>query len=159
MPHDPTHPSTAITPHTPLARVRLAAEQTPPAVLRAVPLEPQEIPPGVQYVTLPDGRVTLAYTHPTHTEPEPAPVASQPVPAWAKTTALLAPTIGIGLHFAAPGLIAMAHALWATVALIAAGAFSIALLRGRRPKTPPITHHTHVTANGLFGRASNTINH
>ncbi len=166
MPHDLTRPSTALTAHTPLARVRLAAEQAPPAVLRAVPLEPQEIPPGVQYVTLPDGRITLAYTHPTHTEPEPAASASQPVPAWAKTTALLAPTVGlgitgagIGLHYAAPGLIAMAHALWATVALIAAGTLPLLLLRARRRTGPHITHHTHVTANGLFGRASNTINH
>ncbi|MFF8455820.1 hypothetical protein ACF06T_14975 [Streptomyces albidoflavus] len=158
MPHDPTHPSTALTPHTPLAHVHLATEQTPPAVLRTVPLEPHEIPPGVQYVTLPDGRVTLAYTHPTQPKPEPAPVTSQPVPAWAKTTALLAPTVGIGLHFAAPGLIAMAHALWATVALIAAGTLPLLLLRARR-RAPHITHHTHVTANGLFGRASNTINH
>ncbi|MFG3316065.1 hypothetical protein ACGF0C_29265 [Streptomyces albidoflavus] len=165
MPHDPTHPSTSLTPHTPLARVRPAAEQTPPALLRAVPLEPHEIPPGVQYVTLPDGRVTLAYTHPTHTEPESVASASQPVPAWAKTTALLAPTVGlgitsagIGLHYAAPGLIAMAHALWATVALIAAGTLPL-LLRARRRATSHITHHTHVTANGLFGRASNTINH
>ncbi|WDV32662.1 hypothetical protein OIM90_19235 [Streptomyces sp. AD16] len=131
-----------------------------------MPLEPHEIPPGVQYVTLPDGRVTLAYTHPTHAEPEPVASASQPVPAWAKTTALLAPTVGlgitgagIGLHYAAPGLIAMAHALWATVALIAAGTLPLLLLRARRRATPHITHHTHVTANGLFGRASNTINH
>ncbi|MFE2767634.1 hypothetical protein ACFXGD_15605 [Streptomyces albidoflavus] len=166
MPHVPTHPSTSLTPHTPLARVRLAAEQAPPAVLRGVPLEPYEIPPGVQYVTLPDGRVTLAYTHPTQPKPEPVASASQPVPAWAKTTALLAPTVGlgvtgagIGLHYAAPGLIAMAHALWATVALIAAGTLPLLLLRARRRATPHITHHTHVTANGLFGRASNTINH
>ncbi|WP_405185560.1 hypothetical protein OG330_19320 [Streptomyces albidoflavus] len=166
MPHDPTHPSTALTPHTPLARFHLATEEAPLAVLRAVPLEPQEIPPGVEYVTLPDGRVTLAYTHPAQPKPEPAPATSQPVPAWAKTTALLAPTVGlgitgagIGLHYAAPGLIAMAHALWATVALIAAGTLPLLLLRARRRATPHITHHTHVTANGLFGRASNTINH
>ena len=103
---------------------------------------------------------------PTQPKPEPAPAASQPVPAWAKTTALLAPTVGlgitgagIGLHYAAPGLIAMAHALWATVALIAADTLPLLLLRARRRATPHITHHTHVTANGLFGRASNTINH
>lgn len=167
MPHDHTRPSTALTPQHPLTRVRLATEQTPPAALRALPLTPHETPPGVQYVTLPDGRVTLAYTHPTHLEPEPAPAASQPVPAWAKTTALLAPTIGlgitgagIGLHYAAPGLIAMAHALWATVALIAAGTLPLLLLRARRHGGGPhITHHTHVTANGLLGRATTTINH
>ncbi|WTA23377.1 hypothetical protein OG365_16240 [Streptomyces sp. NBC_00853] len=129
---------------------------------------PAEIPAGVQYVTLPDGTRTLAYTH-----PDVAPVlppAAQPVPAWAKTTALLAPTIGggigaagIGISYAAPGLFAMAEALWALVALIAAGAALPLLLRtGRATRgrgAAPVQHITqHVTATGLFGRATGTLN-
>nr|WP_234351354.1 hypothetical protein [Streptomyces sp. XY413] len=121
---------------------------------------PAEIPPGVQYVTLPDGTRTLAYT----AQPETPPV--RPIPAWAKTTALLAPTVGggiaaasAGLAYAAPGLIALTEALWATVALIAAGAV-VALARPRRSTARPTTHITqHVTATGLFGRANGTINH
>ncbi|MFJ7203260.1 hypothetical protein ACIQWR_06975 [Streptomyces sp. NPDC098789] len=122
---------------------------------------PAEIPPGIQYVTLPDGNRTLAYTHPTTPVPTPA---VQPIPAWAKTTALLAPTIGggiaaagFGIAYAAPGLIALTEALWAVVALIAAGAV-LAFARPRRGR--PATHITqHITATGLFGRATGTANH
>nr|WP_237404341.1 hypothetical protein [Streptomyces spororaveus] len=121
---------------------------------------PAEIAPGVQYVTLPDGTRTLAYT----AQPE-APVV-RPVPTWAKTTALLAPTVGggiaaasAGLAYAAPGLIAMAEALWAAIALVAAGAV-VTIARPRRSAARPTTHITqHVTATGLFGRARGTINH
>ncbi|MEU0720113.1 hypothetical protein ABZ498_23390 [Streptomyces lavendulocolor] len=129
---------------------------------------PDEIPPGVGWVTLPNGMRTLAYT-PQPAAPAPQPVAAQPVPTWAKTTALLAPTIGggvaaagIGLSYAAPGLIAMSHALWATVALIAAGAIAVPLLLGacRRGGRGGPAHITqNITATGLFGRASGTINH
>ncbi|MFC5881038.1 hypothetical protein [Streptomyces virginiae] len=131
----------------------------PPAVVERRML-PAEIPPGVQYVTLPDGTRTLAYT------PQPQTPPARPVPTWAKTTALLAPTVGggiaaasAGLAYAAPGLIALAEALWATVALIAAGAV-VVLARPRRATNRPTTHITqHVTATGLFGRATGTINH
>ncbi|MEV6141896.1 hypothetical protein [Streptomyces sp. NPDC051992] len=133
---------------------------------------PHEIPPGVQMVTLPGGHRTLAYT-PEQAPPALPVPAAQPIPAWAKTTALLAPTIGggvaatgIGLSYAAPGLIAMSQALWATVALIAAGAIAApALLRTARSSTGSgsgrsTTHITqNITANGLFGRANGTINH
>ncbi|MEU6398607.1 hypothetical protein ABZ867_16755 [Streptomyces cinnamoneus] len=121
---------------------------------------PAEIPPGVQYVTLPDGTRTLAYT------PQPQTPAAHPVPTWAKTTALLAPTVGggiaaasAGLAYAAPGLIALTEALWATVALIAAGAL-VAIARPRRRAARPTTHITqHITATGWFGKASGSINH
>jgi hypothetical protein len=129
---------------------------------------PSEIPPGVQLVTLPGGIRTLAYTQPPAApEPQPVPV-SAPIPTWAKTTALLTPTIGggvaaagIGLSYAAPGLIAMSQALWATVALIAAGAIAPLLLRarGRTGKTPASTYITqNITATGLLGKATGTIN-
>ncbi|MEU8833501.1 hypothetical protein [Streptomyces sp900116325] len=131
---------------------------------------PSEIPPGVQMVTLPGGIRTLAYTQPA------APVApllpvSQPIPAWAKTTALLTPTIGggiaatgIGLSCAAPGLIAMSQALWSAVALIAAAAIGVpVLLRLGRAATGTSTGTTHITQNitasGMFGKANGTINH
>ncbi|MEV5937958.1 hypothetical protein [Streptomyces sp. NPDC051994] len=138
-----------------------------PAPTRAVML-PHEIPPGVQLVTLPGGQRTLAYVQPPTHQPPPAPVAAQPVPAWAKTTALLAPTVGfgiaasgIGLSYAAPGLIAMSHALWAAGALIVATVIGIpALISGaRRRIAAPAQITQNITATGLFGRANGTINH
>ncbi|MFF1927291.1 hypothetical protein [Streptomyces sp. NPDC058228] len=131
---------------------------------------PSEIPPGVQMVTLPGGIRTLAYTQP------PAPAAppvlvSQAIPTWAKTTALLTPTIGggiaaagIGLSYAAPGLIAMSQALWSAVALIAAAAIGVpVLLRLGRAATGTGRGTTHITQNitasGMFGKANGTINH
>nr|WP_148588865.1 hypothetical protein [Streptomyces sp. WAC01526] len=133
-----------------------------------------EIPPGVQEVILPNGERALAYsTGPTNTPPAPAapaaPVA-QPIPAWAKTTALLAPTVGggialaaVGLSAAAPGLVAVSHLLWSTVAAIATGGIVAAAVIGRvraritAAQRPHITQH--ITATGFFGRANGTITH
>ncbi|GGT10968.1 hypothetical protein [Streptomyces toxytricini] len=142
---------------------------TPPAV--PMPLRPA-IPPtaDIRLVTLPDGTRTLAYTHPTPTEPAPNPAPTAGIPGWAKTTALLAPTVGggigaagIGISYAAPGVLAMAEALWALVALLAAGAALPLLARTGRPRgrTGTTTTHItqHVTATGLFGRATGTIHH
>nr|WP_107484498.1 hypothetical protein [Streptomyces sp. MJM1172] len=127
-----------------------------------------ELSPGVEIVTLPDGYRTLAYTHPAAT---PAPAHTvQPIPAWAKTTALLAPTIGggiaaagFGISYAVPGLIAMTNALWAAITLIAAGALTPLLLRAGRATGgrggAPVQHVTqNITASGMFGRASGTLN-
>ncbi|GGO49386.1 hypothetical protein GCM10012287_26620 [Streptomyces daqingensis] len=128
-------------------------------------LLPEELPAGVQMVTLPGGHSTLAYTQPPAPAAPAQPIA-QPIPRWAKTTALLAPTVGtgvavagVGLSYAAPGLIAMTDALWAAVALIAAGGAAAAALikRCRRPAPAHITQH--ITATGLFGRANGTIQH
>ncbi|PNE41605.1 hypothetical protein [Streptomyces noursei] len=149
----------------------------PPATAPRHPLPPQDIPPGVQEVILPTGERALAYsTGPTTPPPPaaPAPPAAQPIPAWAKTTALLAPTVGggiaiaaIGLSAAAPGLIAVSHVLWSAVATIAAGGAVAAAVIGRvraritttqrEMQRPHITQH--ITATGLFGRANGTINH
>ncbi|MGW0121240.1 hypothetical protein [Streptomyces sp. NPDC003327] len=144
-----------------------------PAAVRRPVILPAEIPPGVDWVTLPSGVRTLAYTHHTQPTPSPAP-AAQPIPAWAKTTALLAPTVGggiaaagIGLSYAAPGLIAMSHALWSAAALLVAAVTAVPLLiRGaRRAGTGSrgagaTTHITqNITATGLFSRANGTINH
>ncbi|NYV74858.1 hypothetical protein HW445_11125 [Streptomyces sp. UH6] len=132
------------------------------------PMLPEELPPGVQVVTLPSGIRTLAYTkQPTASEPFTAVPSAQPIPAWAKTTALLAPTVGggiaaasVGLSYAAPGLIAMSHALWAAAALLVAAAVAVPLiLRGGRRSTGPAQITQHITATGLFGKASGTINH
>ncbi|WP_031071605.1 hypothetical protein [Streptomyces sp. NRRL S-118] len=152
-------------PQTPYEITTLTGQSRP--LPRPVML-PEEIPPGVGWVTLPGGVRTLAYTQqPTALAPQP--VAAQPVPRWAKTTALLAPTIGggvaaagVGLSYAAPGLIAMSHALWATVALIAAGAIALPVLlgacrRGGKAGPPHVTQN--ITATGLFGKATGTINH
>ncbi|UQX04946.1 hypothetical protein [Streptomyces sp. RerS4] len=130
-----------------------------------------ELPPGVEVVTLPNGVRTLAYTHgptPPTVEPEPA-RRVEPIPRWARTTALLAPTVGggiatagFGISYAAPGILAMANALWAAVALIGAGAATPLLLRAARGTgrgAAPVQHVTqHITATGLFGRASGTLN-
>ncbi|MFE4872481.1 hypothetical protein [Streptomyces sp. NPDC056682] len=137
-----------------------------PAPAQAVML-PNEIPPGVQLVTLPGGQRALAYVQPPTHQPPPAPTGSQPVPAWAKTTALLAPTVGfgiaaggIGLSYAAPGLIAMSHALWAAGALIVAAVIGVPTLLGgaRRRAAGPTQITQNITATGLFGRANGTIN-
>ncbi|MGW9044109.1 hypothetical protein ACWGQL_16330 [Streptomyces lydicus] len=94
----------------------------------------------------------------------------QPIPAWAKTTALLAPTVGggiavaaVGLSAAAPGLIAVSHVLWSAVAAIAVGGTAAAVVIGRvraritAAQRPHITQN--ITATGWFGRANGTINH
>ncbi|MER5481881.1 hypothetical protein ABT024_01510 [Streptomyces sp. NPDC002812] len=126
-----------------------------------------ELPPGVEMVTLPNGYRTLAYTHP---QPHAHAPAAQPVPVWAKTTALLAPTLGggiaaagFGISYAAPGLIAMTEALWAAIALIAAGTLAPLLLRAGRGSggrgAGPVQHVTqNITASGMFGRATGTLN-
>ncbi|WP_330445368.1 hypothetical protein [Streptomyces anulatus] len=132
-------------------------------------LLPTEIPPGVQMVTLPGGARTLAYTAQQAPPAPPVPVA-QPIPTWAKTTALLTPTIGggiaaagIGLSYAAPGLIAMSEALWAAVALIAAAAIGVPMLLRIGRTTGAGRGSTHITQNitasGMFGKANGTINH
>ncbi|MFE5900000.1 hypothetical protein ACFQ67_21720 [Streptomyces sp. NPDC056488] len=159
------------TPHT----ITTPTPWNPPQTRAGQPvILPAEIPPGVDWVTLPNGVRTLAYTQPT--APQPVPVtAPQPVPAWAKTTALLAPTVGggiaaggIGLSYAAPGLIAMSHALWSAAALVVAAVIAVpVLLRTARRATSNgtdvgqgggSTHITqNITATGLFGRANGTI--
>ncbi|MCD2466793.1 hypothetical protein MBT42_24975 [Streptomyces sp. MBT42] len=144
-----------------------------PTTVQLPVILPSEIPPGVDWVTLPNGVRTLAYTQSTPTPTAPA-AASQPIPAWAKTTALLAPTVGggiaaagIGLSYAAPGLIAMSQALWSAAALVVAAVIAVpVLLRTARRTTGSgggsgsATHITqNITATGLFGRANGTINH
>ncbi|MFE7549951.1 hypothetical protein [Streptomyces gardneri] len=148
---------------------------TPPQTPAVRPvILPADIPPGVDWVTLPNGVRTLAYTHATPAPQIPV-TAPQPIPAWAKTTALLAPTIGggigaagIGLSYAAPGLIAMTHALWSAAALLVAAVIAVpVLVRGARRATGSgggaarsTTHITqNITATGIFGRANGTINH
>ncbi|PJN02440.1 hypothetical protein CG740_15480 [Streptomyces sp. CB01201] len=160
MPYDPAYEITTKALHPdPLAYQPMPA--------RAVML-PQEIPPGVQLVTLPGGQRALAYVQPPAHTPPPAPAAAQPVPAWAKTTALLAPTVGfgiaaggIGLSYAAPGLIAMSHALWAAGAFLVAAVIGVPALIGgaRRRSAGPTQITQNITATGLFGRANGTINH
>ncbi|GAA3057531.1 hypothetical protein GCM10017562_23000 [Streptomyces roseofulvus] len=140
-----------------------------------VPTAPAGLP-AVTSVQLPDGRIVTGYTL-TPTPATPArPVGS--VPAWAKTTALLAPTVGggtaaagIGLSYAAPGLIAMSQALWSAAALVVAAVIAVplALRTARRTLTGnsggggSVRTTTHITQNitstGLFGRANGTINH
>ncbi|MFF9591846.1 hypothetical protein ACF1FX_21960 [Streptomyces sp. NPDC014646] len=147
---------------------------TPPPTTTVRPvILPADIPPGVDWVTLPNGVRTLAYTHPAPAPQIPV-TPAQPIPAWAKTTALLAPTVGvgigaagIGLSYAAPGLIAMSHALWSAAALVVAAVTAVpVLIRTARRAVGSsgsgglsTTHITqNITATGLFGRANGTIN-
>ncbi|MFD7548546.1 hypothetical protein [Streptomyces sp. NPDC059816] len=141
---------------------------TPPGVPARRPvILPAEIPPGVDWVTLPNGVRTLAYTQPA--PPPQIPVtAPQPIPAWAKTTALLAPTVGggiaaagVGLSYAAPGLIAMTHALWSAAALLVAAVIAIPVILRTTRQTPTASTHItqNITANGLFGRANGAVHH
>nr|WP_202488897.1 hypothetical protein [Streptomyces sp. SID5473] len=143
----------------------------PPHTIRQGPIQPLPLPPGVALVTLPDGARTLAYTHAA--PPQPVPVtAPQPIPAWARTTALLAPTLGggigaagVGLSYAAPGLIAMTHALWSAAALLVAATVAVPVIaRGTRRTSGggggTTTHiHQQITATGIFGKANGTIHH
>ncbi|MFD3544460.1 hypothetical protein ACFWUW_02380 [Streptomyces sp. NPDC058655] len=163
MPYEPSRASTT-------APARYGDPILYPTAIRQPVIPPAELPPGVEMVTLPGGYRTLAYTHPQPPVPTPAPVA-QPIPAWAKTTALLAPTIGggiaaagFGISYAAPGLIAMTEALWAAIALIAVGTLAPLLLRAGRGAggrgAAPVQHVTqNISASGMFGRATGTINH
>ncbi|MFI8364525.1 hypothetical protein ACIGD1_30760 [Streptomyces sp. NPDC085612] len=154
-------------PHPTIQHPEPITHQPTPARPSA-PLVPVLQEPGdIRLVTLPDGTHSLAYTHPTTTTPTPTPAPAAGVPAWAKTTALLAPTVGAGIaaagygiSYAAPGVLAMAEALWALVVLIAVGAALPLLLRtGRRGRGAiPVQHITQtITATGLFGRASGTF--
>ncbi|MEU2073973.1 hypothetical protein [Streptomyces sp. NPDC013489] len=126
--------------------------------------------PAVQSVQLPDGHIISGYAlTPTASAPTPA---IRPVPAWAKTTALLVPTVGggvaaagIGLSYAAPGLIAMSQALWSAAALIVAAVIAVPVLvrtarraTGNGGRSGSTTHITqNITATGLFGRATGSI--
>ncbi|GHH26109.1 hypothetical protein [Streptomyces rubradiris] len=91
-----------ITEHHPAPLARRAAPQdTGPA---RVPL------PGAELVTLPGGQQAWAYVQPREV-PAPAPQQRQPVPAWAKTSALLmwsasgsSVAAGYGLQLAGPWL-------------------------------------------------------
>ncbi|MGW6248382.1 hypothetical protein [Streptomyces roseolus] len=162
--------------HTPAPVIHHPIPLHPTAHGAVVPAAPAGLP-AVTSVQLPDGRIVTGYTlTPTPTTPA-CPTGS--VPAWAKTTALLAPTVGggvaaggIGLSYAAPGLIAMSHALWAAAALLVATVIAVPLalrtarrvLTGNRSGTGggsvrTTTHITqNITATGLFGRANGTIN-
>ncbi|MFJ4781681.1 hypothetical protein [Streptomyces sp. NPDC088762] len=157
--HEPTQPSTT-------NPARYGDPIYHPTAIRQPLMLPAELPPGVEMVTLPGGYRTLAYTQPA--TPVPAP-AAQPIPAWAKTTALLAPTVGggiaaagFGISYAAPGLIAMTDTLWAAIALIAAGTLAPLILRtgrGTSRGAAPVQHVTqNITASGMFGRATGTLN-
>ncbi|MFF7810838.1 hypothetical protein ACFZCF_02775 [Streptomyces sp. NPDC007945] len=162
--------------HTPAPVIHHPVPLHPAAHGTVVPAAPAGLP-AVTSVQLPDGRIVTGYTlTPTPTAPA-RPAGS--VPAWAKTTALLAPTVGggvaaggIGLSYAAPGLIAMSHALWSAAALLVATviAVPIALRTAHRALTGnhgrgggsvrTTTHITqNITATGLFGRANGTLNH
>ncbi|MFD9079247.1 hypothetical protein [Streptomyces erythrochromogenes] len=163
--HEPNRTSA-----TPATRYGDPIHRPRPVEPRTV-LLPTDIPPGVDWVTLPNGVRTLAYTHPHGDQAgQPEPARAEPIPRWARTTALLAPTLGggiaaagFGISYAAPGVLAMAEALWATVALIAAGALAPLLLRTPRGRAGrgggPVQHITqNITATGMFGRATGTLN-
>lgn len=134
----------------------------PPAA-PAPAVDDDVLPPGTAWGRTPDGkRIPVYFEQP---EPTPPPAAPQPIPRWAKTTALLmlsgSTAIGIsaaGLAFAADSLDAIARGLVAlaiVAACIAAAVIAVAVCfrRDRSPKQ--ITNITqHVVATGWLGRAT-----
>jgi hypothetical protein len=135
--------------------------QETPAVVRYAtnPPAPAEAPiPGVELVTLPGGDQVLAYVSPREA---PAPVAAtgQPIPACAKTAALLmwsasggSVLAGYGLRLAGPWLESLALVLAAfsvsvtVVAWVVRGVFASAVRRTGGPTTAEA--HATATATG-----------
>ncbi|MFD4320518.1 hypothetical protein [Streptomyces sp. NPDC058548] len=106
-----------------------AAPVVPHAPARLVPAEAPL--PGVQLVTLPGGVQQWAYVH-HETAPVPVRGGAQPIPAWAKTAALLmwsaagsTALAGFGLSLAGPWLEALAYALMAFAAAVTVVAFVV----------------------------------
>ncbi|AZQ73551.1 hypothetical protein EKH77_22110 [Streptomyces luteoverticillatus] len=131
--------------------------------------EANRAPVVTAYAAPPTQPVPAPQAPPVHAPAVSAAPSAQSIPSWAKTTALLAPTIGggiaaagYGLSAAAPGLAAMSQLLWPIAALAAAcplaGAALIRAVRSRTTEAHPqqITQNIHA---GLFGRATGTINH
>ncbi|MGW9436792.1 hypothetical protein [Streptomyces sp. NPDC055607] len=116
------------------------ASVAPYAPVRPVPAEAPL--PGVELVTLPGGEQQWAYVR-HETAPVPVRGGSQPIPAWAKTAALLmwsaagsAALAAYGLSLAGPWLEALAYALMAFAAAVTVVAFVVrGLFPGlRRPR-------------------------
>ncbi|MFJ5679526.1 hypothetical protein [Streptomyces sp. NPDC093097] len=155
----------------------LNASNTPTSTTTSAPTSKDQVDPAeieaiwrhirAQQPTVQPTQVPQSAPEPGRTD---APPAAQPIPAWAKTTALLAPTVGggiaitaAGLSAAAPGLVAVSHVLWSTVAALAAGGAAAAALIGRIKARSTAAHRPHITqhitSTGLFGRVNGTINH
>jgi hypothetical protein len=134
---------------------RGAAPVAPYGPAHAVPA--QAPVPGVELVTLPGGAQQWAYVH-RETAPVHVRGGGQPIPAWAKTAALLmwsaagsAALAGFGLSLAGPWLKALAYALMAfavavtVVAFVVRGLFSGLRRRGGGGST---TTEATATATG-----------
>lgn len=128
-------------------------------------------PPGMTWRTAPDGTRYLDYAdQPTPATPtgQPVPAVPQPIPTWAKTTALLMATASgsaaiaaWGLSTAADSLAAIAEALWALAAMAAVIAFVVlGVVRAiKRPPAGDTTATATATATGrtlLGGRVTAT---
>ncbi|RPK32643.1 hypothetical protein EES39_38240 [Streptomyces sp. ADI92-24] len=108
---------------------RSAAPVAPYVQLRPVAAE---MPlPGAELVTLPGGEQQWAYVRP-RADPVPVTPARQPIPAWAKTAALLmwsasgsAALGGYGLSLAGPWLKALAYMLMAVAVAVTVVAFVV----------------------------------
>ena len=123
----------------------------------------EQLPPGTAWgYTAAGQRVPVYLDPPTPTEPTPT---AQPIPAWAKTTALLtfSTSAGIGiasmcLAYAADSLESIARGLAALAVIVSCIAAAVMVVaacfkRDRGPRQ--VTHITqHVTATGWFGRAN-----
>ncbi|MEV4046069.1 hypothetical protein [Streptomyces sp. NPDC049744] len=136
------------------------APQGPAPVAPYVPARPVPVEaplPGVELVTLPGGAQQWAYVH-HETAPVHVRGGSQPIPAWAKTAALLmwsaagsAALAAYGLSLAGPWLEALAYALMAfavavtVVAFVVRGLFSGLRRRGGGGST---TAEATATATG-----------
>jgi hypothetical protein len=159
-----------IAPHIPADVYRLAetgnAAVLPSAVIPAVP---GAVPPaGAVRVWTPDGReiwldaagMAMELTHT-------AAVSAAPIPRWARTAALLMPTgagsvalAAWGITEAAPGLLALAHALWSLCLSLLGLAVLLGVVLLLRPSrssgVSATATATATAAGGLFRRATAT---
>ncbi|MFE5847922.1 hypothetical protein ACFQ7N_40500 [Streptomyces niveus] len=139
--------------------ITTATQSGPPPVpyAAAPPPSPEAPLPGVELVTLPGGEQQWAYVGPRGRLVAPGPVP-QPVPAWAKTAALLmfaasgsAVLAGFALSLAGPWLQVLAYALMAFAVAVAVVAFvvrGIATRSGRRGSGGSTTARASATATG-----------
>ncbi|MDW8803663.1 hypothetical protein P1P68_02285 [Streptomyces scabiei] len=131
--------------------------QETPAVVRYAtsPPAPAGAPiPGAELVTLPGGGQTWAYVSPREV-PAPVAVTGQPIPAWAKSAALLmwsasggSVLTGYGLQLAGPWLkdLALLLAAFSVSATVGAWALRGVFARAGRRAGGPTTAEAHATA-------------
>ncbi|SFD13986.1 hypothetical protein [Streptomyces aidingensis] len=113
------------TPYETPAYTITTAPDTPGTALTPASGHAPALAPGTQVVTLPTGEHALAHLHPGPPEPAP-PQAAQPIPAWAKGTALVTGAAGAGIGAASAGLSLLVPTLTSAAPALAAPALAAA---------------------------------